>query len=405
VKTVTWPIFSFNLFDYSARNTVKSSFRLTGSAILIRKGNLCSIVQSEKLGEPLLRFNWMDGTRQAGAPTVESSTQSERLWQVVLREPSKELVAGDVLKLGRVYMRIRALSLNGDDSVALACLKAPVAIQPYSPTAEEPQSICRICLSEGQTEDNPLIAPCDCAGSVRYLHLECLQEWLRTRLDADRSASVNTYHWRSVDCELCKASLPMVIRLAGKPRALVEINKSGSPFIVLEETCRRDRSDLHVVSVPVGVAVSIGRSPQCGIVLNDVSVSREHCLLRLGPEGFRVEDLRSKFGTLRRLEGSAPLIEGPPLFLQASRTLVSVRIRHPSRLFWLCCCCCRPHHDQVQPESSVLRHTLVSLVATNPHTEVTDPPALAEASGVIYETTGPAAALSSDEERSRLMVP
>ena len=365
---------------------------------------MCSFVQSDKLGEPLLRFAWVHGTRQTGVPTVETSSAGERLWQVVQKQPGRQLVAGDVLKLGRVYVRIRALSLTGEDSVALACLKAPIAVQPYQPTEEEPQSVCRICLSDGQTEDNPLIAPCDCAGSIRYLHLGCLQEWLRTKLDTGESA-VHVYHWKNVDCELCKAALPMVVLIAGKSVPLVEISKAGSPFIVLEESSRRDRRDLHVVSVAVGDSVLIGRNPQCGIVLSDVSVSREHCLLRLGPEGFEVEDLKSKFGTLRRLEGCMQLTDGPALLFQASRTLVSVRIGHPSRLYWLCCCCCTPHAAQVQPESSVLRHTLISLVATNPHTEATDQPALAEASGGVYETTGPAAALSSDEERSQLMAP
>lgn len=403
MKTATWPIFSFHLFDYSARNTTKTSFRLTENATLVRKGNLCSFVQGDKLGEPLLRFAWVDGTRQTGVPTVETNIAGERLWQVVQKQPSTQLVAGDVLKLGRVYVRVRALSLTGEDSVALACLKAPMVVQPYQPSDEEPQSVCRICLSEGQTEDNPLISPCDCAGTVRYLHLDCLQEWLRTRLDAGDNTA-NVYHWKTVDCELCKAVLPMVVQVAGKSIPLVEISKAGSPFIVLEESSRRDRNDLHVVSVSIGDSVLIGRNPQCGIVLSDVSVSREHCLLKLGPEGFQVEDLKSKFGTLRRLEGCVQLTEGPAILFQSSRTLVSVQIRHPSRLCWLCCCC-GPHHTQVQPESSVLRHTLISLVATNPHTEATDQPALAEASGGIYETTGPAAAPSSDEERSRLMAP
>jgi E3 ubiquitin-protein ligase DOA10 len=36
---------------------------------------------------------------------------------------------------------------------------------------------CRFCLDEGETPDNPLIAPCPCTGSVRYVHHGCLKRW------------------------------------------------------------------------------------------------------------------------------------------------------------------------------------------------------------------------------------
>lgn len=35
---------------------------------------------------------------------------------------------------------------------------------------------CRVCLSENE-DDNPLISPCSCIGSCKYIHLECLRHW------------------------------------------------------------------------------------------------------------------------------------------------------------------------------------------------------------------------------------
>ena len=394
---------SFHLFDFNAHNTLKSSFRVTQTATLIRKDNICSLVHADKLGEPLLHFS-LEGTLYAGLPTVETTGISERLWEVVRNQPSKELIPGDVLKLGRVIIRVRAVSVTGEDTAALSCLKAPMVMLPYQPCQDEPPVVCRICLSEEQSDDNLLISPCDCSGTVKYIHVVCLQEWLRTRLDSDNTGTIRTYHWKNIDCELCKTALPMVLLLGGYPKALVEINKPGIPFIILEEACRRERSQIHVISMPIGSKAEIGRNPQCQIVLNDVSVSRNHCALKVAEEGFRVEDQGSKFGTLRKSERCVQIPERSPLWLQVGRTLVSVRQRYPSRLHWLCCCC-RPRASQVQPEPSVLRHTLISLVTSNPHTEVTDQPALVEGSLAVYESAGQAPALSSDEERSRLMAP
>ncbi|XP_054262579.1 uncharacterized protein LOC128986308 [Macrosteles quadrilineatus] len=49
--------------------------------------------------------------------------------------------------------------------------------------------ICRICHCEGDSEV-PLIAPCYCAGSLRYVHQACLQQWIK-------SSNIRC-------CELCK---------------------------------------------------------------------------------------------------------------------------------------------------------------------------------------------------------
>lgn len=48
-------------------------------------------------------------------------------------------------------------------------------------------NVCRICY--GNEEEERLLAPCKCSGSVQYIHESCLLTWLRS--------SAN-------HCELCK---------------------------------------------------------------------------------------------------------------------------------------------------------------------------------------------------------
>ncbi|KAK1878747.1 E3 ubiquitin-protein ligase MARCH6 [Dissostichus eleginoides] len=55
-------------------------------------------------------------------------------------------------------------------------------------TAEE-ADICRVCRSEG-SQDKPLFHPCVCTGSIKFIHQECLLQWLK--------------HSRKEYCELCK---------------------------------------------------------------------------------------------------------------------------------------------------------------------------------------------------------
>lgn len=39
--------------------------------------------------------------------------------------------------------------------------------------------ICRICHCESEP-DQPLISPCHCSGSLRYVHQSCLQKWIKS---------------------------------------------------------------------------------------------------------------------------------------------------------------------------------------------------------------------------------
>lgn len=52
-------------------------------------------------------------------------------------------------------------------------------------------AICRICRGEG-TASEPLFYPCKCSGSIKYVHQDCLMEWLS--------------HSQKKHCELCKTS-------------------------------------------------------------------------------------------------------------------------------------------------------------------------------------------------------
>ena len=38
--------------------------------------------------------------------------------------------------------------------------------------------ICRVCRCEG-TVDRPLFHPCICTGSIKFIHQECLVQWLK----------------------------------------------------------------------------------------------------------------------------------------------------------------------------------------------------------------------------------
>ncbi|KAL1899741.1 hypothetical protein Cpir12675_001240 [Ceratocystis pirilliformis] len=62
-------------------------------------------------------------------------------------------------------------------------------MEPQSPHFSADAETCRICRCEG-TPDDPLYYPCRCNGSIKFVHQNCLMEWLS--------------HSQKKYCELCK---------------------------------------------------------------------------------------------------------------------------------------------------------------------------------------------------------
>jgi E3 ubiquitin-protein ligase MARCH6 len=77
-------------------------------------------------------------------------------------------------------------AVDGDGTLA----KLPsLENNPTKSQGEEDGDYCRICRGEG-TAEQPLFYPCKCSGSIRFVHQDCLMEWLS--------------HSQKKYCELCK---------------------------------------------------------------------------------------------------------------------------------------------------------------------------------------------------------
>ncbi|KAK8940151.1 hypothetical protein KSP40_PGU017504 [Platanthera guangdongensis] len=66
---------------------------------------------------------------------------------------------------------------------------ALAAAVPRLEEEEDEGDVCRICRNPGE-EDNPLRYPCACSGSIKFVHQDCLLQWLN--------------HSNARQCEVCK---------------------------------------------------------------------------------------------------------------------------------------------------------------------------------------------------------
>lgn len=104
---------------------------------------------------------------------------------------------------------------NTSTDLSAASVNASGAVRSFSsrPTAPRSQSagssksvastmssteICRICHCEATTE-MPLISPCYCSGTLKYVHQKCLQQWIKSS--------------QTRSCEVCRFSFIMQTKL------------------------------------------------------------------------------------------------------------------------------------------------------------------------------------------------
>ena len=205
--------------------------------------------------------------------------------------------------------------------------------------------ICRICYGDDTTEENPLICPCICKGSMKYIHYECLKNWLNSKIEEDISVDsenpeieVISYNRKDISCELCKEKLPDYVKHNDRFYNISFYKPKFEEFVVLE-SMRADKHKakfIHIISFDRKCSINIGRANECELSISELSVSRFHCIIHKDEGDLFLEDNSSKFGTLILIQNNNMYMnEYIPLKVQTNKTYIKFKIAKP---FKISCC-------------------------------------------------------------------
>jgi hypothetical protein len=178
------------------------------------------------------------------------NNDQEQLWLVLRFYKNDEgnngykLSLGETIKLGRCKFVIKELVVNQNagaektaeekkieekpavieehksiDSDDKEFPKRQTAIEVERPTAvpeanaalaNKDEPTCRICLCSESTPENPLVSsPCKCSGTIKTMHITCLEQWLRSKVSERKvSPLVVSYTWKKFECDVCKFEFP-----------------------------------------------------------------------------------------------------------------------------------------------------------------------------------------------------
>ena len=204
-----------------------------------------------------------------------------------------------------------------------------------------PSRCCRICYLEEETESNPLIQPCLCSGSLKYIHLDCLKKWIGTRnwTRVENNENVCIYLIKEIDCELCKNKLPDYIRHKNKLYKIIEFKTEFKNYISFENLTldKQKNKFIYVINLDNKKEVKIGRGHEANILLSDISVRRVHCVLNVYNKNVYLQDNEAKYGTLVLVQTPRlNIIDNIDLNLQIGRSFINCKNKTPFKLFKCC---------------------------------------------------------------------
>ena len=354
IHTSTWEKETHGLFDYEAKYLHKNSFKISNSCTICRNDQECFVqpTGTPDGSTPLLQVEEKD---QEFNVRMVPSEPEDRLWLVVkgCKNRTKngyKLNKGDWIKLGRVQLKVQKISLRSEENLSNSIPNFFEGferdeidfVKPESENHEEKteNSPCRICLNDNFTELDPLICPCKCSGSMKFIHLNCLKEWLKSKVSSRVSEKGMSIYLKDLSCEICNSSLPPFIVYQEKQISLMNLNYPTGNYIVLEEykPDKKQKHGFHIITLDEGTHGMVGRGHDCDLKISDISVSRKHCKIKFHNSEFFIEDTKSKFGTLARICSGFQVKKNTNVMIQIGRTIFQIIYKTPWTIKSLCCC-------------------------------------------------------------------
>ena len=327
-----------------------------------------------------------------------NKTNYERLYKVFNNDEYIEVKEKDVIKLGRVRLKFDKISLNtkvtsNDDNNNINMLNYisnkfnmfetsrnnnelqnstitshihsnindynnnMININTSKSTNIKKHRQCRICYSNYSDLSNPLISPCNCIGSMSYIHFQCLKKCISSRIFKKENANYICYFIKNQNCEICLKQYPKVIQYKNNVYNLIDFDFDKFENFVLCDYSIYDESKkqlIHkgymLINLNNNEEITIGRNQANVIKLKDISVSRTHCALAYVNGKVMLKDKKSKFGSLMYVKDEERVINGKGFEGVCGRHLIKFEVFVKWSLIDLIfgegCCSCKANANE-----------------------------------------------------------
>lgn len=227
----------------------------------------------------------------------------EYLW-LKLPQDYIPISIGDIIKIGRVRIKLSSFSTE----VCVTSSSESAVVETNKSFKEESKcEMCRVCYRQDSDIDNPLISPCLCTGTIKYIHYKCLQSSINMKFLVYENDYCKLCTWKNFNCEICKSEYPTYLKYKARTYPLIDYTSVPFHKFAVFDYYLYDDEELKpfrrgTLFVNLGdenkSEFSVGRTQSNAIKLRNISVSRVHCSLKYENGMMFIRDDGSKFGTM-----------------------------------------------------------------------------------------------------------
>ena len=191
---------------------------------------------------------------------------------------------------------------------------------------------CLFCFSLYSDKDNPLICLCNCN---KYSHYECLKKEISKKIISKENSkkTVKSFISQYFNCRTCSKPYHIRFRIPefDKIYELIDLTlPKEKDYICLESLDYiKDNNNIktcHIVQLN-DQEITIGRYDNNDIVDKDISISREHAVLKYNKNNgnLLLENKEGRFGTLVLVRGNIRV--KVKTFLQVGKTKIIIEVK------------------------------------------------------------------------------
>jgi hypothetical protein len=438
-----------DLFDFDSENKLTKYYSLTKedkeNYIICYKENseeTNDIISPEALKEKLvqnlttkvisvllfnnstLNFSIINSLKRKNRENIFTPKNCERIWTVIPQNDYSTIKEGDIIKLGRLRLKFDKIYFinnknnkseynnllnsrvsnsminintnlistsndfmpNMNNNLSEELTKNNFMLEPEKEKETIEKIYCRLCYQEESTVLDPLLCPCKCKGSMKYIHFSCLKKSIMQKIQIKKEKYFDLYFFKSYNCEICLETYPKYIKYKTYIYNLVDVDLSKyneyvqASIIYYIDNNHLNNSSLEyenkkqlsylgylIFNIDEKAELKVGRNQNNEIVLKDISISRFHCVFKRENNTLKVKDTKSKFGTLSYIKNTKQIDPDiSPLMLVSGKHQFIFNLIHQEKMFGFlsnffgigCCSCNKKEKNEFVMEKNAIKKNL-----------------------------------------------
>ena len=392
--------------DYDEYNEILPAHNLKEK---LNKNSTTKVISCLVYNSQYSNFSIINAYKRKKTENLFKPDNCERMWSVIPKDEFMVIKEGDIIKIGRLRLKFDKIMLNKNQTenninsrafnTINAMLTTSYNLKDYDDfiltqnnkdnASEDLNTIimtrnnyylnecdtkrgntsdkicCRLCYQEDSNILDPLISPCKCSGSMKFIHFSCLKKSIKQKIQIRNEENCDLYFFKSYCCEICLETYPKYIKYKTYMYNLVDIDLSKytdyilSSIIYYTDGNNSDKKQLAILgylifNIDENSELKIGRNQNNQIVLKDISISRSHCLLKRENNLIKIKDANSKFGTLLYIKNIKKILINQPLQLISGKHQFLFNLKYQKKPFgflknWFnqsCCSCNQNSKDK-----------------------------------------------------------